>query len=251
MNEYVVCGWYTPDYAHWADRLKGSLERFSQPYDLVQVEKPARECWEQTTLRKAREVLLAMQRNPGKTIVMLDVDCVVAGDLRPLSNLRGDLAFYFHPRRRRSGHAKTSVRSGTLVVKPTAEATRFVERWASLSERSRFGDVDQDTLLLALETAGVLFEQLDVKWCCTKSDNCESPMILHDCASRNARKISTTRRRFVSLANRIVDHAAIGERMRALTAPRPLVPEAFRDDHLVPITVTSRRRGQPHPGRDA
>jgi hypothetical protein len=208
MSSYVVCGWYTPDYAGWASDLKRSLLRHGQPFELVSVPSHAGESWEATTMRKAREVLKALDRHAGKTIIFIDVDCQVAGDLAPLTELRGDVAFYVHPRRRRSGHTKAHIRSGTIVLKPTPEARRFVERWAEISDRPEYGDVDQDALLLAINTPGVLFEQLDVKWCFTKSDKCNGPVIIHGSASKSVAKISTTKRRLVALANRVFGERA-------------------------------------------
>lgn len=228
MSSYVVCGWYTPDYAEWASDLKRSLLRHGQPFDLVSVESKAGESWEATTLRKAREVLKALDRHAGKTIIFIDVDCQVAGDLAPLTELRGDVAFYFHPRRRRSGHTKAHIRSGTIVLKPTTEARRFVERWAEISDRPEYGDVDQDALLLAINTPGVLFEQLDVKWCFTKADKCNGPVIIHGSASKNVVKISTTKRRLVALVNRI-----LGERARTPN----WAPKASRSSYRRPKTA--------------
>ncbi|MDO9383874.1 MAG: putative nucleotide-diphospho-sugar transferase [Hyphomicrobiaceae bacterium] len=215
MSSYVVCGWYTPDYAGWANDLRQSLLRHGQPFELVRVESHPGEGWEATTMRKAREVLKSLDRHAGKTIIFIDVDCEVAGDLAPLTQLRGDVAFYVHPRRRRSGHTKAHIRSGTIVLKPTPEARRFVERWVDISDRPEYGDVDQDALLLSINTPGVLFEQLDVKWCYTKSDKCNGPLIIHGSASKNVAKIGTTRRRLVALANRLFrDRASRSEGSR-------------------------------------
>jgi hypothetical protein len=51
----------------------------------------------------------------------------VRGDLSPLSQLSGDVAFHVQTRRRRNGGVRFRLRSGTLVIKPTAAARRFVE----------------------------------------------------------------------------------------------------------------------------
>lgn len=209
ITDYIVCGWYTSDYSGWASRLEQSLVQHGQPFDLVKVDKPIGEGWETTTMRKAGEVLKALDRHPSKTLIFIDVDCQIAGDLAPLSKLRGDVAFYFHPRRRRSGFTKAHIRSGTIVLRPTAEARRFVERWAEISSRAQYGDVDQDALLLAINTPCVLFEQLEVKWCFTKSDKCKTPVICHSSASKNRHKISTTKRRVVSFAKWMLGKSAV------------------------------------------
>lgn len=205
MRDYVVCGWYTPDYAKWYERLERSLDLYDQPLDFVPVAKAPDGRWETTTMLKAGEILKAMDRNPGKTIVFIDVDCTVQGDLSPLTQLRGDVAFFINPRRKTAGHTKAHIRSGTIVLKPVPAARRFVERWAALSAEPRYGDVDQDSLMLAMDTSGVTFEQLDVRWCCTSRDACADPIIRHDSASKALPKISTTRRRVVSVGVMMIE----------------------------------------------
>ena len=237
MMPYAVCGWYTPDYQNWETKLRESLIRHAQPHDLVPVEKDPAACWEATTMRKAREVLKALNRHPAKTVIFIDVDCCVEGDLSPLTRLRADVAFFFHPRRRRSGHAKAHIRSGTMVFKPTAEARRFVERWVAISDRPEYGDVDQDALLLAIDTPGVLFEQLDVKWCCTKSDRCSSPVIVHDSASKSLPKISSSKRRLVHFAKRLFGQEPY------LLLPQPAAAEPRNKDHLLRVVEEHRREG--------
>jgi hypothetical protein len=33
---WVVCGWFTPDYRPWADKLTASLDAIGAPYDIVE-----------------------------------------------------------------------------------------------------------------------------------------------------------------------------------------------------------------------
>ena len=193
---YIICGFYTPDYAHWLPALRASLDAVGAPHDFVETPKVAGS-WETNTMRKAAEVLAAMDRHPDKVIIFLDVDCVVRGDLSPLARVNGDVAFYVRTRRRKSGGApRFGVRSGTLVIRPTPAARKFVETWAALSSAGHYGDVDQTTMMLAIGlTPGVCFTPLEHKWCAAPSDGTVAgAVILHDSASADITKIGKLRR---------------------------------------------------------
>jgi hypothetical protein len=126
MGSVIVCGFYTEDYRRWLIPLVESLDRLGQAHDFVLAEKAGR-MWETNTMAKARHILAAMDGHPDEVIVWLDVDCIVLGDLSPLADIRGDVAFRMHSKFRR--HHKGSnfrAQSGTMVFRPTAEARRDV-----------------------------------------------------------------------------------------------------------------------------
>ena len=191
---WIVCGFYTPDYEQWASRLRASLFAHGASHDLVPRAKlPGG--WEANTMAKPLAVREAMSRHPDKVVIFLDVDCQVLGDLAPLARLTADVAFYVRARRRKGGGTRFGVRSGTLVLRPTDAARRFVDAWVILSEAANYGDVDQTTLMLAIGAApGVTFEALTAKWCATEEDGVAEPVVLHDQASRDQAKVSTWQR---------------------------------------------------------
>ena len=191
---WIVCGFYTPDYRAWAERLIASLDAHGASHDIVPRAKlPGG--WEANTMAKAHAVLEAMDQHPDKVIVFVDVDCEVKGDLSPLAQLSGDVAFYVQSRWRSNGGIRFRVRSGTLVIKPTPAARRFVETWAVVSATAQYGDVDQTTLMLAIGLVpGASFTPLDAKWCATAGDQVPGPLILHDQASRDVLKVSRWKR---------------------------------------------------------
>lgn len=185
---WIVCGFFTPDYRHWADELIASLDAVDAPHDLVMTEKRDGG-WEANTMAKAGQVLAAMDRHPNEVVIFLDVDCQVHGDLSPLASLRGDIGLYM-PVKRKSDGTMTAVRfkphSGTLVVRPTPQARQFVEAWAMLSREARRTDVDQTTLALAMNQAcGVAIELLHPKWCATPGYTEPDAVIRHDEASQS------------------------------------------------------------------
>lgn len=188
-NARVVCAWYTPDYAHWADALKVGLDRHGERHDIVEVEKMAGG-WERNTMRKPGQILSAIRRHPGRVVIFLDVDCEVLEPLSELAKIKGDIAAYFTVDRRSRGYGRLFARSGTMVFRPTPIARAFVGEWASLSETSPSGWVDQHTLTEAIAlTPGLSIEHLDVKWCAMAKDGVTFPSILHSGASRGAKKI--------------------------------------------------------------
>ena len=136
MGSVIVCGFYTEDYRRWLIPLVASLDRLGQAHDFVLAEK-AGAMWETNTMAKARHILAAMDRHPDEVIVWLDVDCIVHGDLSPLADIRGDVAFRMHSKfRRHHKGARFRAQSGTMVFRPTPEARQFVEHWKRASERA-------------------------------------------------------------------------------------------------------------------
>jgi hypothetical protein len=196
---YIVCGWYTPDYAHWASPLKSDLEKLRCPYDFVEVPGIS-DHWEHITLRKAAEVQAAMGRHPDKVVVFLDVDCLVRSGLSPLVDLSADVAVYMHGRRRANGGYKMHAITRTIVFKPTEGARSFVANWRELSERAQYGDVDQTAFLLAMgQSTGTSFQPLERKWSAVETDNLPDAVVIHDSASKHISKISNLRRRFTQI----------------------------------------------------
>ena len=62
---WIVCGWFTPDYRCWADKLITSLDAVGAPHDIVEVPKlPG--SWEANTLAKPAQLLAAMDRIPAR-----------------------------------------------------------------------------------------------------------------------------------------------------------------------------------------
>jgi hypothetical protein len=202
MTGLIVCGFYTGDYFHWVPPLRLSLERLGCRRDFVETAK-VEGGWEANTMRKATEVMNAMVRHPGQVIVFIDVDAQVCGDLTPLTQLAGDVAFHVQSRRGRNGGVRFRVRSGTLVLKPTPAARRFVETWSILSAGSLYGEVDQTTLLLAIGLVpGVTFTPLELRYCATAGDHVSDPVILHDQASRDTPKVRSWQRLLRQLLGR-------------------------------------------------
>jgi hypothetical protein len=196
MADYIVCGWFTPDYQHWADSLAANLARLGEPHDLVRVEK-APGGWEANTMRKPAQILAAMERHPNRTIIFVDVDCEVRQPLGILATMAADVGVHFRCRFLRDDTPRLNTRSGTMVFRPTPEARALVDRWCELSQDAPKGAVDQRTLPMAIATTpGLTIEVLHVRYCAVAADQVADPVILHDSASKGAAKIASWRRAF-------------------------------------------------------
>ncbi len=192
-GEWIVSGFFTPDYRHWAERLAQSLDAVGAPYRLMATEKAAGG-WESNTMRKPIWVREAMAANTGRVVIFLDVDCVVLGDLAPLAALDCDIAAFFGAKlrtKRMRDRLKFGVRSGTLVLPPTQNARKLVDEWIAAGKESGRLEVDQATLMLAMtRVSGLKLVFLDAKWCATEGDTVNSPVVQHSAASREQLKLS-------------------------------------------------------------
>ena len=193
MPDWIVCGWYTPDYRPYWHSLRADLEAIGAPHDFVEVAKLSGE-WEDNVSRKAQHALDAINRNPNKTIILLDVDCSVPGGIEGLNELAdapGDVAFHFNARWNTNWSSRLvriGVRSGTMVFKPTDKARRFVQDWIDESRNAPRYSVDQDTLAIVLGKGNTSIGLLESRFCARPKDGVSFPVILHDAASRTAIK---------------------------------------------------------------
>lgn len=148
-KNWIACGWYTPDYKDWFLDLEVSLITHGAPYDFQAVSK-VEGGWERNTCRKAGFVLDALDRYPSKTVIFLDVDCVVTGDLGALVGLLCDVALDFHINRKRR-RINLIPATGHMILNPTTKMRDLIEAWARVSENPEFGLNDQETLTLAMD----------------------------------------------------------------------------------------------------
>jgi hypothetical protein len=70
QTSWAVIGWFTPDYRPLAQSFAANLSQNSVPFHLFAREKQGHG-W--STLAKPAVVLKAMERHPGKTLILMDV----------------------------------------------------------------------------------------------------------------------------------------------------------------------------------
>lgn len=122
---YVVVGFYTPNYAEIAKTFCRSLTEHSIPHKLYAVERLGGS-WQAQTLRKPEIALRALDEHPDKSIILMDVDCSVHGDLSPLVEAKCDVALYPY-KNKRTGAMTVSTRA--VVFHQTPGARRLLAEW--------------------------------------------------------------------------------------------------------------------------
>jgi hypothetical protein len=132
VGDWLVIGWFTPDYRPLAETFAANLFRRCAPFHLWAKPELA-PGW--NTSRKPSVVLEAMDAYPGKTLVLMDVDCIVQGDMSPAANIAGDVGITILARNmRRKGRWQywiaAEASSRVVVFRNTEGARAFARRWA-------------------------------------------------------------------------------------------------------------------------
>ncbi len=161
---WMVTGFFTPDYAPLADALAVNLRLLDQPHHLFAVARNGD--WNSQTMRKPRIVLDAMALYPGKTLVLMDVDCMVR---QPLDGFLAaapatDMSCGMAVKTKRLGRhrQRTSLSSRVIVIRPTAGAGQVMRRWEQACTERPWMHGDEPNLVLALaRSPGCSFAPLD------------------------------------------------------------------------------------------
>ena len=176
-------------------------------------------------MQKADVVRHLMAVHPGKTLVLVDVDCVVRRDPAHLvAQTRGDVSAFVWSKAagRAKERARIKVMSGTMVFRPTAAARAFVDNWAGAGRECEAHDVDQTSLMLALAgTSGFTFQPLDAAWCDFDGSH-PDPAIVHFNASRYSVRVHWIRRGMLRLARMMQSPARLSPAGGVRVKPRPM-----------------------------
>lgn len=151
-KSWLVIGWYTPDYEPLAEKFAANLREHNIPHHLLARPKLAKG-W--NTKQKPSVVLDAMQLYPDKTIVLMDVDCVVGGDISPVTQIDSDMGLAIKARDDGRERAIIKVSSRVVVFRPTAAAKQFALEWQRLcNEDFSKSNTDEGALLWAFIRLG-------------------------------------------------------------------------------------------------
>jgi len=165
-TDWLVCGWFTPDYRHLAEKFAANLDQAGAPYHLWAKPKSERG-W--NTWRKPSVVLETIDAYPGKTVILMDVDCVVRGDIEPVSRIAGDVGLTIIARSARlfwPPHERIVIKaiSRVVVFRPMKAARGFASEWARRCEATHY-EGDEAALRAAFLTCpGVAFSHLDRRY---------------------------------------------------------------------------------------
>lgn len=203
--DWVVGAWFTPDYAHWCVPFRASLERVGAPYHILARERIG-SGWASETMQKPQVVRRLLDLNPGKTLVLLDIDCQVRKcPSQLLATINGDVAAYIRAKRSGRGkdRARIKVMSGTMVFRPTPGARRLLDAWEAAAAECDADDVDQTSLMIALGRAtDFTFQPVGPQWCDFEGLHPE-PAIVHDHASAAMPRQNWLQRGWTHLARRL------------------------------------------------
>ena len=229
---WFVGAWFTPDYEHWTVPFRASLERVGAPYHILACASVG-DGWEAETMQKPRVVRRLLDANPGKTLVLLDVDCEVrSSPARLVDSIKGDVAAYVRAKRQGPGKERSRIKvmSGTMVFRPTEGARRFLDAWEAAGAECDAHDVDQTSLMIAMGRAtDFTFQPLSSEWCDFEGLNA-NPAIVHANASQDSPKATWMQRHAVKIAR-----AFMSDRLPAKREPRDgSVPPRISPTHRAP-----------------
>jgi hypothetical protein len=189
VADWLVTGWFTPDYRPLAEAFAGNLRAHGAPCHLWS--KPALGEW--NTRRKPTVVLETMDAYPGKTVVLMDVDCVVRGDISPITHTNRDVGIVVIARNMAN---RTGLRhwlamecsSRVVVFRPTDGARRFAQAWDAQIERSAFAHDEHSMAWAFLSSVGVGFTYIDQRFSGREVGQLPNAVIVHDSEHEKARK---------------------------------------------------------------
>ncbi len=167
---WLVVGWFTPDYRHWAERLANSLDRVGAPYHLF-AKDGSSDGWLANTRRKPLIAEEAMARFPDKTIVLTDVDAEALRDISPMVETGADASAFMKAKLTFKGRAELQLSSRVIVLKPTAAARKFMADWQTECARVEKNIADEAALGIVLANSpGLTFAPLDVRFAARERD---------------------------------------------------------------------------------
>ena len=127
----------------------------------------------------------------------LDVDCIVHGDLSPLADIRGDVAFRMHSKfRRHHKGARFRAQSGTMVFRPTPGPANLLNAGNGLLRVPRTGDRPVVAGRCVAESIGTTFVPLPLIYCVNPDEKGKvlGVVVQHDSAVVHFPKVSGWRR---------------------------------------------------------
>jgi hypothetical protein len=197
-----VGDWFTPNYRPLAEAFAANLSEHGAPFHLFA--KPSLGAW--NTRRKPAVVLEAMDAYPGKTVVLMDVDCRLRGDIEPVTQIGGDVGIVVIARnvrrRRRWAHwLSVECSSRVVVLRPTEGARAFARTWAAQIEASAVNHDEHSMAWAYLSSPGVHFDYIDQKYSAREIGRIPDAVIEHDSAHDEARRAS--RGRFQTLLREV------------------------------------------------
>ena len=150
----IVTGFFTPDYRPLAQSFCKNLSDHRVSHHIYALARITGG-WEVQTRQKPNALAAAMRDYPTQTLVLMDVDCQVRGDISDLLALEPDVTLMLKRKATKLGEALLPG-SRVIVVKPTKGGTTFVRSWKEACESGLKGS-DETALFRIIEQSGGTF----------------------------------------------------------------------------------------------
>jgi len=205
VTQFIVTGFFTPNYFPLADAFSKNLNAYKISHHLYAREKITGQ-WGHQTLQKPSVLKAARLDYPTQTLILMDVDCQVRGDISPMLNVAGDIAV---PMGRKPMKNGTALKPGTRVVliRPTAQSDAMLELWAEMCKLNIHPvENDEIRLQMAIEDSSGRFAiaTLDRHYTGIEIRKATpADMIVHDSARDEARLFGATRKEMKSRIRKI------------------------------------------------
>lgn len=163
LTDWIVIGFFTPNYRHLAETFAKSLSNQNHPYHLFAVENSG--TWSHVTMLKPTVVLDAMNVYPDKSLILMDVDCIVDGPLDDLAKFQpnADVSCYttLTTKQIRRHRQNFSLSSRVMLIRPTPGARDFMNKWReACDERPWMYGAERNLVLAFSRAVGVVFSPL-------------------------------------------------------------------------------------------
>ena len=191
-KDWLATGFFTPNYRSLAEGFAVQLRAHGIPHHLFAVEKSGE--WAYETMRKPSIVLAAMDAHPGKTLVLMDVDCHINGPLDALMALNQsiDVSCFFYVKTKKIGRhrQRVSLSSRVVVVRPTPAARSFMINWREACKERPWMHGDEPNMMLALaRSTGTSFSPIDLRFSGREVSSApEHAVITHESASHQGKQ---------------------------------------------------------------
>jgi hypothetical protein len=166
VGDWLVTGWFTPNYRPLAEKLAANLAQHGAPFHLWARAKAA-SGW--NTWQKPSVVLATMDAYPGKTVVLMDADCIVSADISPVAAFPGDVSLTVKARDvrlLRGLHKRISFSTSSRVVvfHPTEGARAFAAEWERMCKTASYGGDEPSMAWAYLNRQGISYHHLDPRY---------------------------------------------------------------------------------------
>jgi Nucleotide-diphospho-sugar transferase len=145
----IVTGFFTPDYAVLASALSRNLAKYRISHHLYARIKIAGG-WGSQTLQKPSTLAAAIRDYPSSVLILLDVDCLIRGNISELSGAKGDVMLRLKRKATKQGVALMPC-SRVIVVRPTPGGVSFVSAWQKACEQLGPKGTDENALIDVVE----------------------------------------------------------------------------------------------------